>query len=435
MSRPEGYGHIKATVSLVLKRRGKYATEGDTLVLTRVSLPYGGALDWDGIPKRPKVLEMSTGIKINEKHWDGKAKRVTRYHHNATSINSVLYQIQKEIYEKIDESIKFGFITPDAIADYIRGENDVNKQYKVSTLLEFGLYFLDNRKTTKRETSNKEFMTVLRDLEEFRKETNANLALASLKPGIATDFCTWLLQKKKNVNATAKKKITHYRILINAAIKAGYKVAPESLNFDIGKLHTEKQDIALSIEEINKIENLSLEANSRMDKVRDIFLLMCFTGLRYSDIMQLEIRHIHTNMKGQKYIQLTMQKTKREVRTLLIKKADLLLFKFQYQVPKYSNQKLNDYLKELGRLAGMYQEEKQTISRGVQKETNTYQRWQLLSTHVGRRTWATISYTRGVPLEAIRMCLGHSSIQQTEKYLRIKQHAFDDEVLQVWEDI
>ena len=117
--------------------------------------------------------------------------------------------------------------------------------------------------------------------------------------------------------------------------------------FKIAKEKTTK--IALSFGELEKLFSLDLSGNQRLERVRDLFLIGAFSGLRFSDFSRLRPEHI-AKVEGEKMIAITTQKTGEQVFIPLFPILEILLEKYDFAVPTISGQKMNDYLKELGQV-------------------------------------------------------------------------------------
>ena len=150
----------------------------------------------------------------------------------------------------------------------------------------------------------------------------------------------------------------------------------------------------LSNDDISKIKALRLEDYDRLNKVRDLLLFQCSTGMAYCDLVQFdngmvtEINGVHTYTNNR-------QKTGIEFTTVILPMGIDVLNKYDGALPLISNQKYNAYLKEIQKLAGV----KTTIT-----------------THLLRRTYATRLLNANVNLYVIAKALGHSTVQITQKH-------------------
>jgi integrase len=185
----------------------------------------------------------------------------------------------------------------------------------------------------------------------------------------------------------------------------------------------EKSDsIYLSEKEVLEIEAIDLSGNPRLDRVRDLFLVGCYTGLRYSDYSILRPEHINDG-----FIEITQTKTGDPVVIPIHSTVERILDKYAGQLPRpISNQKTNEFLKEIGQKANSLKAiTTKSITRGGAKVTENYQKWQLLSTHTARRSFASNEYLAGTPTLTIMAITGHKTEKAFLKYIKLtpSEHA------------
>lgn len=159
----------------------------------------------------------------------------------------------------------------------------------------------------------------------------------------------------------------------------------------------------LTDEEILKIVNKKLTI-PRLSLVRDIFIFSCFTGLSYIDVANLTPEHL-VNMDDKPWIMTKRQKTNVESNILLLDIPKQIIAKYSNKThhdgklfPVLSNQKMNAYLKEIADICGIGKN---------------------LTFHMARHTFATMSLSKGVPMESVSKMLGHTNIKTTQIYARI----------------
>jgi integrase len=158
-----------------------------------------------------------------------------------------------------------------------------------------------------------------------------------------------------------------------------------------------------------------------LDQVRDVFCFCCFTGLRYSDVLNLK----RSNIKGDT-IEFTSIKTAESLIIDLNTYSQAILdkyknfpFKDDKCLPVISNQKMNEYLKELGQAAKFKSPETIVYYKGAERIEDTFQKWQLMTTHMGRRTFVTNALFLNIPSEVIQQWTGHKDHKVFEKYYKI----------------
>ena len=210
----------------------------------------------------------------------------------------------------------------------------------------------------------------------------------------------------------------------------------ENQGYDVGKAYKQKNyrlsetpvdSIALSFLEVKKLANLDLEnASLKMQRVRDVFVLDCLCGLRYCDLVALTQSNFkplrrHKDGVTMPVIETIQQKTGGKVIVPLHPISQKILKRNQNKLPKtYSNQRMNDYLKELGKLAGLKSE---VILRGNKagKMTLTkYRKYEVITCHTARRTFATIAFVEwNMPSALVMQATGHKSERDFLKYIKV----------------
>lgn len=167
--------------------------------------------------------------------------------------------------------------------------------------------------------------------------------------------------------------------------------------------------------------------------MRDVFLLQCFTGLRHSDVYNLRRSDIKDNQ-----IEITTIKTTDSLIIELNSHSRAILDKYkEYHfendkaLPVISNQKMNDYLKELGELAGIDEPVRETYYKGNQRIDEVFPKYSLLSSHAGRRTFVCNSLAMGIPAETVMKWTGHSDHRTMKPYIDVADKD-RKEAMQLW---
>lgn len=170
----------------------------------------------------------------------------------------------------------------------------------------------------------------------------------------------------------------------------------------------------LTDEEVLQIVNKELNI-PRLELVRDIFIFSCFTGLAYIDVANLTPDNI-VMLGGKEWIMTKRQKTSVETNVLLLDIPKRIISKYSHQTyrdgklfPILSNQKTNSYLKEIADICGI-------------KKNLTF--------HLARHTFATMSLSKGVPIESVSKMLGHTNIRTTQIYARITNKKIEHDMEQ-----
>lgn len=231
---------------------------------------------------------------------------------------------------------------------------------------------------------------LVRDL--FYSHIDKNKQLTEVTNSVVTDFYAKL--NKQYESTTAAGMIAKLKTVTVFGIENG-KLTNNPFNGI--KIRKKTKDVMFLTEsEIHRIQRKKMIG--RLEKVRDLFLFQCFTGLSYSDMANLSKDDFSINNKGQIYVKKTRQKTGIHYLVVLLDEAKRIAEKYDYSLPLLSNQRYNSYLKEIKDLCH--------ISKP-------------LHTHIGRHTAATYLLNKGIPIETVAKILGHSDIKQTQHYAKL----------------
>lgn len=223
-------------------------------------------------------------------------------------------------------------------------------------------------------------------------------------------------------NTTIRKKVTAMKEVLNWAYDKGYYHDDSFRKFKPRLRIPQKTIIFLNEEEVNRLRKYEIPPDKRrLEKIRDLFLFSCFTGFRYSDVKNLKRANIKENgieinsVKTDDHTFVEFNKTSRAI----IEKYKTTVFPGDKALPQISNQKMNDSLKELFRMAGFDKTEQQTYYRGEKRYETVDEKWRFITTHVGRHTFITNGLARGVPVPTMMQWTGHNSYDAMKPYIAI----------------
>lgn len=336
-----------------------------------------------------KRTELSTGIFTTSSKWcNGKIKGSETENSLLDKITYSLNEIKnKFVFNNLEftaESIKQAYLYKSPILPCI-------------TVQQLFDEFFESEK--KRINKQSETLTYYkRRIKPFlaflAEKKSKGIAITEIKPRLADELTDWLLITKNYNPNYALKIIQISKMMFNFALKKQYvTMNPFAFVKIKGK---QKPLIVLSKEELNSIMNHKF-AIVRLQQVADLFLLQCFTGMAYVDIMNFDKK---THLQND-FICINRQKSETESLIPVLPQTRSLLEKYAYQIPKISNQKYNSYIKEVAEIVGI---EKQ------------------LTTHIGRKTCGSILLNEGVSIEVVSRILGHRDTKITQHiYARVNE--------------
>jgi len=197
------------------------------------------------------------------------------------------------------------------------------------------------------------------------------------------------------------------------------KISPK--NFIVSP--DEIEVFSLSIDELKSI--IDLELNEKyLERARDLFVFACLTGQRYIDYKE----NLAKNSIDGEFWRLRQKKTNTITNIPLNDLALSILKKYNYELPVISNQKINEYLKEIGKRADLNRLFTITRKSGNNKTKETKPKYEILSFHDARRTFISISDELGMNPEIIRKISGHKTHKEFNKYLNIEEDRMMNEL-------
>jgi integrase len=189
-----------------------------------------------------------------------------------------------------------------------------------------------------------------------------------------------------------------------------------------------REVIYLEVEELMHLYSIDLPPT--LARVRDVFCFCCFTGLRYSDVSALKRTDIVAGS-----IRIVTEKTAEALTIELNQYARAILEKYidaslpgGAALPVLSNQKMNDYLKEVGKIAGLTSPVTKTYYVGNERRGQVYEKWQVLTTHCARRTFVVSALSLGIPAEVVMRWTGHSDFEAMKPYVKITERLKEREM-------
>ena len=273
---------------------------------------------------------------------------------------------------------------------------------------------------------------------EFMKDTGITYDFQDVDLDCYVKYKAWLMaQDISKDKEDPKHEPVHYadntiggfikklKCVLRAAESRGYPVNPayKSTEFK-AQSSIDVDTIYLTREEVERFEKVDLtqkEDGKNLELARDIFLVGVWTAQRVSDYNNLKpenIKVVDNNGTPMTYISIHQQKTGRLVEIPCNAKVREILNKYPKGLPHLSDQKINKYIKDIGKMAKIDEVVEVKGSRGGQVIKEYYKKYDLICTHTARRTGATLMYLDGIAIYDIMKVTGHKSVTTLEKYIR-----------------
>lgn len=334
----------------------------------------------------------STGVKVTTTQWSDASKMVIK-RKDADELNEIIQAYRARANEIISKMVKEGCYDLNVVISQMNGEDEG------TSFIEYCERRRNERKVC--EHTKKRYDVFIKFLKTWGKIKSFQDCNVS-KVRAMDEY----LHRQDKAQCTIYDYHKYLKLFINDAMIDGlieqnpYKFLP----FHIGK--GEKQYVdCVTEEQFADIKKLKL-STPHILHARDLFLFQCYTGLAYSDLASFNYDNCE-EINGKMFYHAKRTKTDTDFVFQLLKPALELLQKYDFCLPKISNQKYNDYLKVIGEIIGVPK----------------------LHTHAGRGTAATLFLSKGMPINIVSKVLGHKNLRQTMRYARTLnkdvQSAFD----------
>jgi len=350
---------------------------------------------------KSKRKAFSTGLFVNPDNWNAKRQLAFYKGIEWELLNGQLTQISQKLTNAV-LSLQLGGAEIEVDDIYDKFFN--RKIKKEDSVVNYFRRFLAKKSQLIdkdiKEATWKKYEYVCNDVEAFiiSEYKKKDFPLNKLNPHFVDDFEHYLKTVKDQKQVTINKAIQRFRKPIRVAVAEGYLDKDPFAQHQPGRVL--KEVVFLSTEELQKLEKHQF-TQPRLQLVKDLFIFCCYTGLAYHEMSKLKKEHIINGFDGNLWIKMKREKTSKMISVPLLPKAQSILDKYNNEdeeivLPKFSNQKINSYLKEIAGIVG--------INKPI-------------SHHMARKTFAsTVLLYNDVPMEIVSELLGHSSMKITQEY-------------------
>ncbi|MBP6532154.1 MAG: site-specific integrase [Bacteroidia bacterium] len=364
-------------------------------------------------------LKYSTGETIKPSHWNANTMRVKKSVGGSTDINDWLDKIQssvKEIYRTMNTNGEL--ISSTILRDKLDSIRHGKKERL--TLFAFIDSFIDSVSSSKKASTISVYRTTVKHLLAFEKYSRQKLDFESMNLDFYNDFSDYLIREKGFSTNSIGKYIKTIKVFLNEATDRGInqKLDFKSKRFKVTTEDTES--IYLNESEILKLNDLSLKDKIKLERVRDLFIVGCYTGLRFSDFTQIKAENIKDG-----YFNIRTQKTDEFVSIPIHPMVKAIMMKYENEYlnslpPAISNQKMNEHLKKIGEMAEINDDVITSQTKGTLRVETKSKKYELITTHTARRSFATNLYLSGFPAISIMKITGHKTEKAFLRYIKIK---------------
>lgn len=393
---------------LFYQKKPKYYVTGPVPIYMRITV--------DGVER-----ELSTKLSGDPDKWSSKANRLTGRTDDVKAVNDYLDLLQtKAIQARSRLVILQKAVTADHVKAIVQDKPveaahmimDVFREHnkKIKELIPSGEYTDSTHE--RYETSYKHTLSFLND-----KYKMSDIDIQKLDYTFISNYEHWLKTVRNCDHNTTMKYLSNFKKIVLICVKKKWLTQDPFGEFKMTK--RKKKRKALSQIDLNNLITKNF-ASERLSVIRDIFLFSCYTGLAYSDVKKLRKKDVFIGIDGHRWITCVRKKVEKEDGSSnipLLPAAERIMQAYQHDevcvakgvvLPVKSNQKMNEYLKEIADLCDI------RIP---------------LTFHIARHTFATtVTLSNKVPIETVSRMLAHQKIATTQEYARVLDNKVSDDM-------
>ena len=256
-------------------------------------------------------------------------------------------------------------------------------------------------------------------VEAFGKHRRKEVDFQDIDKNLYNELINYMISEKKYSINTYGRAIKFIKTVLHAATQAGHNTRLDYKILFKG-VSEPSESTYLSETELETMFALDLSNDFKHERVRDLFLVGCWTGLRFGDFTTIKKEDINGDR-----IRVKTEKTRHKVIIPIHPTVKLILEKYKYELPPaISNQKFNDYIGEVAEMAKIEELFTKNITKAGENLSLTKPKYEYITSHVARRSFATNSYLRGVEPLLIMAITGHKTEKEFQKYLKISDEQY-----------
>lgn len=361
-----------------------------------------------------KVFKYSTKISIQPRNWDNKICRVKKQSSYSLMLNKQIYNIENSIMNiyhriKINDRVLNNKILKEQL------DISLNREEKEDFFEYIKLYI--EQKSELKKTTKSDYLQTYNTLKKFEKKTSYIVSFDSITLDFYNRFKKYIINDLDHSLNTFGKRIKTIKSIMNYATEIGINKNLEYQKSAFKVLSERTKSIYLTTEEINILKELNL--SDSLAYARDAFLLMCYLGLRFSDYHK-----INKNSISNGFLDIIMHKTEESVSIPIHPYALEIIKKYNYDLPKTSNGRLNKMIRKVCKYAEI---DNEVINKGEIKK-----KYQLVTCHIARVSFATNGYLSDVPIRDLMRITGHKKESTFLDYVQVKREVKLSRILEIY---
>ena len=356
------------------------------------------------------VLKYSVNLSIDPKLWDNKKCRIKHQSKNSIEINNFLNNVYKHILDIYHKQALKGRVNN----KLLKKELDIRlNKIEQEDFFEYMLRYINQKNELKPKTKQN-YLQTYNTLKKFECDTNYTICFDTINLDFYYRFQHYMFNTLNHALNTFGKRIRFIKTIMNYATDIGVNKNLSFQKKDFKALEEKIKREFLSVDEVQIINQF--EYKGKLQESKDVFVLMCFMGIRFSDYRKITKNNISNN-----HLDIIMTKTNEIVSIPIHPNAMKIIKNWDYNLPRISNPRLNRDIKSICKDAG--------IDQIVQKNIPKYK---LISCQTARRSFATNGYISNVSTRDLMRITGHKKESTFLNYVQLKRDVNLSRILEIY---
>tara|TARA_R100000951_G_scaffold61741_2_gene51871 strand:- start:2470 stop:3660 length:1191 start_codon:yes stop_codon:yes gene_type:complete len=373
-------------------------------------------------------LKYSTDLKINASNWNKETQRPKLQRGEQGKVNAKITHILNEYAQVLDELKQYHGkgLTKEIVKKEFNRHFKKIKEKQKEFYSDYFDEFIERKKEnqTVKKVSIDRYIKVHEVILELQKKNKTKYKLDDFNNSFFSKLIGYLRTVKNISDNTLRRKIGFFKSFLNWCINNNYKVNMDYKTILIKGRETQHEH--LTLEELDILENLDLKEPKSY--YRDIFLIGCYSGQRYSDYSRFNRKYVSNNI-----IKIRAKKTAQFSYIPLNKRLTRILDKYDWILPRISAQKFNDHIHDICKIAGFTETVIKERFYGNKKIVTEMPRYKLISSHTARRTFITLSGLKNVPKQVVKQITGIRDDRTLSNYQQYDEEQLNQTISDAWD--
>lgn len=372
-------------------------------------------------------------VKSSENNWNSKTQRIRQNLKKEEYNNHIEFNKIIDNYEsKANEIIRYLYLNEIEPTKKFFEEKLKSKSNLIVNNNFFDCFeeFIDTNKSTKVANTIKNYNSAKKFLNNYQEYSGEKITFDIIDIHFFERLRDYAFEVKKSLNNTFSKHIDIFKTFMRWAEEREYHK-----NTSFKKFKTTENEIEviyLTKDELFHLLNFEFE-KTKHSHVRDVYCFSCFTGLRFSDVYNLNRANIFED-----HIKLNIQKTKTIDHIVPLNQFAKQIFEryentIYYPLPVISSQKFNEYIKEACEIAEINTPVSITRYSGQKRIDDVVPKHKLITSHTARKTFVTNSVIMGMNISVLKKITGHKKEESFRKYVNISEELKKNEMENTWD--